>query len=134
MSTTKKKPSVSYTRATRAIEYLMKRSGKARMEVQQLMFLFAVAEAGDDGVTMSEVADKLSCDLSAVSRNTKGFGPQVQSRPMVAQRIDPMSPKFRLLSLTSYGKEVVDTYIELQAGTLDYVPSTDTVRAARTTS
>ncbi len=106
-------------------------TGKPRLEFLQLAFLWVVEEAGDAGVTMGVVAERLGVDSSFVSRNAKAFGPHGMAQPMVAQRVDPERPKYRILTLTDWGRDVLGTAMYLLEGKASYDARTGTVEVVR---
>lgn len=103
-----------------SIDYLRAKCEKPRMEAQQFTFLMVLYKAGDEGMTMSAVAKALNVDNSFVSRNNTAFGARMMRDPLVFQRIDPMSPKCRLLSLSEAGHRMVMEALAISDGKMKF--------------
>jgi len=113
--------------ALNAIEYVRYATGKQRLEGQQIGFMLLLSTAPEDGMNMQTVSNKLDVDHSFVSRNTKAFGPQMMDEPVVFQRIDASSPKFRLIGLTDHGLKIVHNYIGINKGEVKFNARTGAV-------
>lgn len=103
-------------------------TGKPRLEFLQLAFLWVVEQAGEEGITMGAAAELIGVDSSFVSRNAKAFGARGMAQPMVQQHPDPDRPKYRVLTLTDWGRDVLGTAMALLEGKATYDPQTGIVR------
>lgn len=124
-------PAGKLNNSIEAIRYLIHATGKPRMESLQLAFILEVAKAGKAGINMQTAAHSLEVDPSFISRNTKAFGPQGMDTPVIEQRIDHMNPKFRILTLTPYGVDVLLTASGIAAGELKFNAKTGRVTPAK---
>lgn len=104
--------------------YMAQATGKDRLEFNQLAFLLTIAEAGDEGISVGDVAARLGRHDTFGTRNTKVFDARsMGDKPMIEQRIDQKNPRYRLLSLTDYGKALLGTGLAIFAGEAKYDPS-----------
>ena len=111
------------------LEYLRRVTGKPRLDVQQAQFLISLYDY-PDGITMLDFAKAMRVDPSFVSRTTKTLGTASKGREFVLQRIDPTSPKYRLVYLSQPGRDAIRNALEIARGERD-MPRLPTVRDAR---
>lgn len=90
-------------------QYILDASDKNRMEIGQLMFIYAIQGAGPDGISMADLSKALDVDASFVSRNAKAFGPTSMDLPWVTMELDYDNPKSRRLKLTEHCDKVLQT-------------------------
>ncbi|NRA49427.1 MAG: hypothetical protein HRU12_09875 [Phaeodactylibacter sp.] len=114
--------------ATQVMEFVTAASLKPRMEFIQLAFLWQVAAAGEEGISMGDIAKKLGTDSSFVTRSTTAFGPATLEEPLVIQKIDYQRRKYRLLVITEHGRRVLGTSVMIWNGQARYDSKNNVVR------
>ena len=100
---------------TNALEYARRVTGRPRLEVQQLQLVLTLFKYRD-GLAMQDIAKDMGVDPSFVSRNSRAFGGQSKGKEIMMQRIDPHSPKHRLLLLTPAGRDIVQVIMDIATG------------------
>lgn len=93
------------------------------LPMQQLALFFAVAEAGDEGITMGEVMDKLKMGQTSVSKNAKQLSRYtkrdetgnlvVRGYDLIEVRPDLLERRRFRMTLTPRGRQVCVKIISL---------------------
>jgi DNA-binding MarR family transcriptional regulator len=86
------------------------------LPLQQLALLLLIAEAGDEGITMPEAADKLHMGQTSVSKNAKALSRYAEDRggqlvirglELIEARPDLLERRRLRMTVTPKGEEVL---------------------------
>jgi hypothetical protein len=109
-------------RMIKALEYLRspQATNRPRLEAHQIEILLALSNIERvKGITMQDLATLTRCGQSQISRNVHAFGTRSLGRRLIDIRVDPIDPRFRIVSLSHDGESVMELFNGILDGTKD---------------
>lgn len=104
-------------RLTQIFDQALSPSGITTPQFGLLAYLHGAAQAGEDGLALGVLAERLGMDPTTLNRNLK----PLEARALVAAAPDPDDRRIRLVRLAPAGKAALLTALPLWRGTRDEV-------------
>ena len=104
----------------KALEYLRspQATNRPRLEAHQIEILLALSNIDQaKGITMQDLGKATRCGQSQISRNVHAFSTRSRGRRLVDIRVDPIDPRFRIVSLSHDGESVMELFKGILEGT-----------------